>query len=255
VDPVVSCDTCAQCRRGRRTACSAIEIIGVHRPGAFAEFVSVPAAQVHAIPDRMTWAAAASVEPLAQAVHDVGLGRLDDRPLGDCLVIGGGSIGSGVAAELSRLKGSAKAPARVIVVDTDLDRHAALRRIGTDEVVCSFDGILDQRFDTVFETVGVAETRRVSVELAAGGGTVVAVGLAEDAAAISWFDLVRREIVVRGANTFLPEDFASALATLSDSGPALVEQVVVPLEDASRVFADLASGSAVAAKFFVAPQR
>ena len=47
VDPVRSCGHCYACRIGRHNVCSTLEVMGVHRDGGFAEYVSAPEANVH----------------------------------------------------------------------------------------------------------------------------------------------------------------------------------------------------------------
>ncbi len=96
VNPVVTCGSCPACRAGRSTACPHTRILGVHLPGAFAELVAVPISQLHRLPESVSWTAGASIEPLAQARHNVAQAT-QGRELGDCLVIGAGSIGMGIA--------------------------------------------------------------------------------------------------------------------------------------------------------------
>ncbi|MCU1636278.1 MAG: hypothetical protein JWQ68_1517 [Cryobacterium sp.] len=210
VNPVLSCGRCRACAKGRLSSCEAIEIIGVHRPGAFAEFVAAPACHVHPIPDSLSWEAAASCEPLAQARHDV-MRAAALGPLGDSLVIGSGSIGLWIVHAL-RLQGAD----HVTVVDTDPAREVLARAAGAAVFVSSIDAAPSASFDTVFDVVGIPATRGAGVDRARNGGTVVSVGLAANEAAIPWFDVVRREITIRGANTFEPDDFRVALGWLAD---------------------------------------
>lgn len=92
VNPLLSCGHCDQCMAGRDHLCRTRRIVGIHRPGAFAEAVPVPASSVHEIPDSMSFETAAMVEPLANAVHAVALARVE--PDARIAVIGAGPIGS-----------------------------------------------------------------------------------------------------------------------------------------------------------------
>ena len=63
IDPVISCGTCYPCRINRPNVCTQLQVIGVHRDGGFSEQVSVPASNVHRLPDSMSLSHAALVEP------------------------------------------------------------------------------------------------------------------------------------------------------------------------------------------------
>lgn len=257
VDPVVPCGSCPQCERGEPTSCSRVEIIGVHRPGALAELVAVPATQIHPLPDALDWLDAASAEPLAQAIHDVELARAGGRALGACLVIGGGSIGSWIVTAIAKGLGRAggSEATRLTAVDTDRSRHPLLSALGADEVCADLGALGTKRFDTVIDAVGNAATRRRAVELAANGGLVVAVGLGADESAIPWFELTRREITVRGANVFRAEEYALALRALASGRAELLQRSEpIPLGDTAAAFERLASDGAGSGKVFVSPQ-
>lgn len=249
VDPVIGCGSCRGCRAGRPSSCEAIGIIGVHRPGGFAELVAVPADHVHPVPDALGWEAAASCEPLAQARHDV-MRAAELGPLGACLVIGSGSIGLWLVHAL-RLEGAES----IVVVDPDASREPLVTAAGAAAFRTSIDDVPTASFDTVFDVVGVAATRGAAVARARNGGTVVSVGLAADEVAIGWFDLVRREITVRGANTFAPDDFAVALEWLSTGAVELAPAFrVLDLGRGGEVFAGLVDGSdGYRGKTFFAP--
>lgn len=250
VDPVIGCGRCEPCMSGRPSSCIDITIVGVHRPGAFAELVAVPATQVHAVPDSLDWAAAASAEPLAQARHDV-LRAAAVGALGRSLVVGAGSIG-GWIVDVLRMEGAAS----ITVVDPDERRHDSVLRSGAEQAVATDAVLAPASFDTVFDVVGIPVTRRRTVELTRNGGTVIAVGLGADVAELSWFDVVRREISVRGANTFEPEDFETALRWLSEGSVSVPSHRVLPLDAGGRVFDALAThADPYTGKTFLTPTR
>ncbi len=91
VDPSLYCGYCRRCRSGRDNLCENWAAIGDTVDGAFAEYVAVPAANAHRLPDGIDGQLGAMVEPLACAVH--GLRRLG--PLfGDTVVLtGAGTMG------------------------------------------------------------------------------------------------------------------------------------------------------------------
>src|SRR5256886_17653789 len=73
VNPLLSCRVCVRCKAGERNLCAERRLIGVHVAGGFAERVSVPAANLVLLPDAVDARIGALVEPLANAVHAVGL--------------------------------------------------------------------------------------------------------------------------------------------------------------------------------------
>ncbi|MGM0782857.1 MAG: zinc-binding alcohol dehydrogenase family protein [Pseudomonadota bacterium] len=91
IDPVISCGECYPCRIGRPNVCAALEVIGVHRNGGFEERVSVPAGNVHRLPDGLGLDAAALVEPYSIAANV--LDRMQPHPGDRLLIFGAGVIG------------------------------------------------------------------------------------------------------------------------------------------------------------------
>lgn len=115
VSAVLSCGTCRACAHSREEACASFGLIGVDRPGSYAEYVVVPAANLHLTPPAMApelAAALAANGPVARAQLDAGAVTKDST----VLVLGAaGSLGS-AAASLAAWRG-----ARVIAVE-QLDR-------------------------------------------------------------------------------------------------------------------------------------
>ncbi|WP_110667042.1 Zn-dependent oxidoreductase [Salinicola halophilus] len=128
VDPVVACGKCYPCRIGRPNVCSAMQVIGVHRSGGFAEQVNVPAGNAHRIPDSLDLDAAALVEPYSIAANV--LSRMEPQPGDRLLVIGAGVIGLTVL-QMARAIGIEE----VIVTDIIDERLATARELGASHVI------------------------------------------------------------------------------------------------------------------------
>ncbi len=90
VMPYLSCGQCVACRQGKTNCCVNIKVLGVHRDGALAEYLSVPAQFVHKA-DGVTLDQAAMLEFLAIGAHAVC--RADVQPKERVLVVGAGPIG------------------------------------------------------------------------------------------------------------------------------------------------------------------
>jgi threonine dehydrogenase-like Zn-dependent dehydrogenase len=94
-----SCGACTACRAGRPTHCEKRTVLGIkERHGAFAEYLALPVANLHAVPDTLTDETAVFTEPTAAALEvrqQVRIGR-GDR----VVVIGPGKLGTLVAQSL-----------------------------------------------------------------------------------------------------------------------------------------------------------
>lgn len=254
VNPVVSCGTCWACTSDRDNVCTSLELIGVHRHGGFAERVAVPVRNLGEVSSEMSWESASSVEPLAQACHDVHVGLRGAAPVERALVIGAGSIGGFVvsAARLSEIPD-------ITVVDPSPERRAAAIMAGATRAFESAEqagefGVALERagYDVVFDVVGAQSTREASISLVRNAGTVVMVGLHSDRTEIPWFSLSRREVTVVGANCFTRKEFATALGWLtggqvSVDGPAAHGT----LDQGAAMFAAIAEGSAPTSKTYL----
>ena len=96
VDPLITCGYCDYCRTGRDNLCENRGMVGMSRPGAYAEYMAIPAASVVPIPDDMPHEKAVLTEPASTVVHALNFSEARMlRPLQEqrVLVIGGGAIG------------------------------------------------------------------------------------------------------------------------------------------------------------------
>ena len=95
-NPLITCGTCDYCVQGRSNLCSNRTMVGMTRPGAFAEYMSIPATSLIAMPQDMQATKAALTEPTATALHAILMSmKMMARPIPESrtLVIGGGAIG------------------------------------------------------------------------------------------------------------------------------------------------------------------
>lgn len=110
------CGTCAACRRGADNLCRGMRIMGFHRDGGFAEFVTVPARSLIPVPDGLPPEAAVFAEPLSCCLNALEQARL--QPGETAAVWGAGPAGT-LLARAARAHG-----ADAVNVDTDPARRA-----------------------------------------------------------------------------------------------------------------------------------
>ncbi|MBM3495001.1 MAG: zinc-binding dehydrogenase [Armatimonadetes bacterium] len=127
-EQIVPCSKCRHCRRGAYHLCAANLIYGFRQAvqGAMAEYMAFPVgALIHRVPDSLTTAQAALIEPLACSVHAV---ERSGVALGDVAVIAGaGTLGLGMVAA-ARLR----SPARLVVLDRFDHRLKVAEALGAD---------------------------------------------------------------------------------------------------------------------------
>ncbi len=253
MNPIAFCGSCTYCLSGRQNLCSNRTMIGMSRPGAFAQYLAVPEQCLIEIPDDMDPVTAALTEPTATALHALHLGaRVLPRPYPElrALVIGAGSIGLLIALLLKQ-----HGCRRVEIGDTN-----PLRRRTAEAADCGavFDPAIEtpesNGFDVVFDAVGAVASRKTAIESAKPGGAVVHVGLLQGDGPLDVRKLTLGEIAFIGAYTYSQSDLQAAVQTLYRGALGSLSWVEKRrLEDGSRAFTDLHEGNAESAKIVLIP--
>lgn len=240
VNPILSCGRCDMCGKGRGHLCRRRALIGVHRPGGFAERAAVPASALHVLPPGMGWTAAGLIEPIAYAVHTWNVAQVPEGArIG---VIGCGSIGL-LCVQLARARGAAV----VAAADVSRRRAAIAERVGADVAGPALTG----EFDVVFDAVGLPATRADALARLAPGGTAVWLGLLSPESGFDGADLVRSEKRVLGSFGYTPGEFAAAVTLAAEWDLGWVD--TFPLADGARVFTDLMNGGTEPVKALLTP--
>lgn len=253
VNPLITCGHCDYCVQGRDNLCSNRTMIGMTRPGGFAEYVTTAAASVIDLPDGMSARAAALTEPAATALHALNVAmRAAARPVpeSEVLVIGAGAVGL-LAALLARHYGCRG----VRLAETNPLRRASAEREEFEVLDPARGGVAENSMDLVLDAVGAAATRDAALAAVKPGGVIVHIGLADWASTIDMRKLTLAEITLIGTYTYTTADLratARALHAGAFGGLAWVEER--PLADGARAFRDLHDGAAAAAKILLRPR-
>ena len=252
-NPLITCGVCEYCVQGRNNLCSDRTMVGMTRPGAYAEYMSIPAASLVAIPQEMPARTAALTEPAATAWHAINLSmRALLRPLHEChvLVIGGGAIGM-LAALLYRRLGVT----RLTVTELNPRRRETLRKAVGCEVVDPRETPLEESaYEHVMDAVGAKLTRQQALAAIKPGGVMMHVGLQDWASEIDMRKLTLAEITLLGTYTYTTADLRATVAALHDGvfgDLAWVEQRA--LADGPQAFVDLDRGASASAKIVLQP--
>lgn len=256
VNPIVTCGRCRLCRSGRDNLCLERVIIGAHRPGGFADLVSVPERNCYPLASDLPRALGALVEPLACAVRSIEIARIE--PGDDVVIFGAGAIGLCTLA-IARLAGAGTR----IVTDINPDRLEAARDWGathtpgaeTDVVqeVHALTGGLGA--DVAIDAVGIGATRRAATRAVRRGGRVVLIGLHEADSAFPVNDVIRGEIQLLGSFAYRSTTFERALELLQNGlvdtrGRWLEER---PLAAGPASFEQLVAGGVPVSKIVLTP--
>ncbi|NLO82409.1 MAG: zinc-binding alcohol dehydrogenase family protein [Clostridiales bacterium] len=239
VDPVTSCGSCYACRIGRHNVCSSVKVLGVHVDGGYREYIKVNAANVHRVPDNLSWEEAAVIEPFSIAAEAVDRGRLsaDDS----VLICGAGPIGLVILQAVKRLG------ARAMVVDIIDNRLDRAKNMGAEQVVNTkkedlFEAVMNftdgEGANLIFEATGSISLFELCVsKLVSQAGRIVVLGFPEEAARISPVDIMRRELDIVGSrlnrNKF-PEVIQWLKAKEID--PSSIISHVFPFEQVRQAF-------------------
>ena len=214
VMPYLSCGHCVACRHGKTNCCVNIQVLGVHRDGAFSEYLSVPQQFVHKA-EGVTLDQAAMVEFLSIGAHAVR--RAEVRAGQRVLVVGVGPIGM-AALTFSRLRG-----ANVTALDTRPERLAFCRdQLGADAGVLI--GPTDEAelaqltgqefFDVVFDATGNVRAMERGFKFIAHGGKYVLISIVRDNISFSDPEFHKREATLLGSRNATMEDFETVLTAM-----------------------------------------
>lgn len=177
--PGVSCGHCEVCSAGRDNECRRYGILGEHRDGTYAEFISVPRANVLPISNGLSFSDAAAVPLAFLTAWHMAVARAAIRPGDDVLVHAGASGVGTCAIQIARLF-----QARVITTVGSADKVDLVRSLGAEHVILYRDEdfaaavrqITDKRgVDVILDHVG-ADTWDGNVRSLTRGGRLVVCG-------------------------------------------------------------------------------
>ena len=220
VEPTLYCGACFYCRQGYHNRCVDFMrrgITGSGTDGAFAEYVRVPAYQLHRRPPELSPDLGALVEPTAVSVHGWRLAGVE-RP-DSVVVVGTGNIGL-LAIVVARAKGARL----IIAVGKYAPRQELALAYGAALVLEPDDPRLGERIlertdglgaALVLEAAGTPSSLRTAVGAARKGGKIVVLGVFQEEVALDYRTILLHEKQIIGSVIYQRQDFADAIRLLT----------------------------------------
>ncbi len=195
----ITCGHCRNCRAGRRHLCRNTVGVGVNRPGAFAEYVVIPAFNAFKLPAAIDDEIAAILDPLGNAVHTA---LAFDVVGEDVLITGAGPIGI-MAVAIVRFIGARN----VVITDVNDYRLDLARKMGAtlalnvtrDKLEDAMTQLgMQEGFDVGLEMSGNAAALRDMLRTMHHGGSIAMLGIPPNEVAIDWNEVILKGLTIKG---------------------------------------------------------
>jgi threonine 3-dehydrogenase len=195
----ITCGYCRNCRAGRRHLCRNTIGVGVNRPGAFAEYVVIPAFNAFKLTAAIDDEIAAILDPLGNAVHTA---LAFDVVGEDVLITGAGPIGI-MAAAIVRFIGARN----VVITDVNDYRLELARKMGAtlalnvtrDKLEDAMKQLgMQEGFDVGLEMSGNAAALRDMLRTMHHGGSIAMLGIPPTEVAIDWNEVILKGLTIKG---------------------------------------------------------
>lgn len=236
LNPGLSCGSCGYCNCGEQSECISFGIVGMTRPGTFAEQVAVPAQNVYHKPEHMNFDEAGAFVLSYLTAWRMLMTRAQLKP-GQTVLIHG--IGGGVA--LSALQLAKLAGAEVIVTSSSDKKLARSKQIGADYTInyntvddvaqCVRDITSGNGVDIVIDTVGAA-TWPIDFSAVRRGGKIVLCGVTSGPQAHTNLQMLYwNQLTILGSTMGSDEDFRQMLKAVIAAGLKPVIDSAISLEN------------------------
>lgn len=195
----VVCGHCRNCMAGRRHLCMATKGVGVNRPGAFAEYISLPQTNIWYHDKDIPRDVQSIFDPYGNAAHTA----LSFEVLGeDVLITGAGPIGI-MAAAIVRHAGAR----HVVITDVNPYRLELAKKMGVTRAInvnertladVQRDLEMKEGFDVGLEMSGNPSAFRDMIANMCHGGKIAMLGIPTEDVAIDWNTVVFNMLTIKG---------------------------------------------------------
>jgi len=195
----IVCGRCRNCRAGREHLCRETKGVGVDRPGAFAEYLAIPAHNAYAVPNDLDDDLAAILDPFGNATHTA----LSFDLVGeDVLITGAGPIGIMAGAIAGKVGAR-----NIVITDVNPYRLELARKMGIPHAVNAAEADLAQvmeeldmreGFDVGLEMSGSPDAFAGMVSAMNHGGKVAILGILPAGAGVDWPQVIFKSLTLQG---------------------------------------------------------
>jgi D-arabinose 1-dehydrogenase-like Zn-dependent alcohol dehydrogenase len=254
VHPWIGCGTCAVCRRGEEQLCTQPRILGVHRPGGYADHVLAPHPRYLLDLGRLTPAQAApyacSGLTTYGALKKVGLELIREQPV---VIIGAGGLGL-MCLTLMKALGAHGA----VVADIDARKRDAALRGGAlavvdpsaPDAVKQLQAAAKGPIAAAIDFVGASSTATLGIDAVARGGKYVIVGLFGGDITLSLPLIPMRAITIQGSYVGSLSEMKELLDLVQQGNVPAVPLEERRLDEANAVLEDLKAGRIIGRAVF-----
>lgn len=258
VDPSLNCGDCPSCKTGKPHICPNEKVLGHRFDGAAAEYVKVPAQNIHIFPESCPTEYGALVQPLAISYRGVARTEISENDM--VLILGAGQIGLGAVLFAKQLG------AFVIITDVRDTRLERAQALGADQIINVEDNNLEELVHSytdgkgvskIIEAVGGEHQKPLceALTLVQPGGIVTTLGsFIKPEMEIPINRLKYLEIQLRGSHGTL-DSFKRVIEQLATGNinPDKMISHVLPLKDIAKGFGLLESDSVDTCKILLKP--
>ena len=232
----LACRKCEWCRRGLGRHCPNRSVLGiVKHPGAFREFLTLPEANLHVLPDSISNEEAVFIEPLAAACEILDQGNIAEGA--GVAVLGDGKLGLLVAQVLHAHR-----------INVHLfGRHREKLRIAEDagvEVELTKTKLPTAAYDWIVEATGTADGLRHAIQMTRPRGSVFMKSTIHGRVAIDTASVIVNEITLIGSRCGRFEPALDLMRARKINVRGMISERL-PLSEASRAFRKAASRGAL----------
>lgn len=243
--PGIGCGRCEFCLRGRDTLCTSMRLLGEHRDGTFAEFVSLPARNVFAMSEGLSFAEAAALGVNHTTAWSMLHGKARTQPGETVLIFGIGGGVSLAAMQLAKLAG-----ARTLVTSREPAKLERALALGADAAIDGRGDVVRQVMaategrgvDIVIENVGAAVWQAAMKSLVRGGRLVTCGATTGDQPPADIRRIFIRQLQILGSTLGDLGEFQSMLTLVQRSGLKPVIDSEFALDDVHGALSRLESG-------------
>ncbi|GHV91954.1 putative zinc-type alcohol dehydrogenase-like protein YjmD [Spirochaetia bacterium] len=200
VEPIIYCGKCYACRQGRGNVCETLKVMGVHIDGGCQEYIVVPAANAHVVPDSLPWEEAVLIEPFTIGAQASYRGNVQSGDF--VLVMGAGTIGL-TAMQMAKIAG-----AKVIISDLVPEKLAYAKSRGADYTINAKEENVIEKVreitggmgsNVTIDAVCIKKSFEDAVEVTSAAGRVVELSFYETPSEIAAVNVVKKELTICGS--------------------------------------------------------